>query len=1108
MESVAVLSESLGIQLKLEKLDCEPFYHCFGDKCVDGNLVFARWMLPIKDLNGNDCNIPFYIVKGNGPILLGNSVLGESNLLGSENLLVVPPKVGNLSNKELVFPVFKTYQDSVPIRTFLHVVPSQTKELETFLSSIRTFASTMKSTDFTQGKQAQEFATRFHLYTHLHPNDMDIICTRAGILTSVLKQALCKAYNKCTSCKTTGKPKSSRKVSFSRLISSFNHRLQIDYFYIKELGRNPILHICDSHTSFSVAVQVESRDQELACKMIRTHWFDVYGPPTEIIGDPEFENDYIRQMLKIHGVNLLPCPARRHNKIGIVESNHRCIRLFVERLFKDAARNHSVHGVKISLEEILSRSVFLKNIIHGDKKLSSFEQAKGYSPALRGIPQCLLSKETVKAHYEQVARRSIARFLSSMNPSTIPHTLLQPKTPIYYFVRRTNNKGGTWNLGFVKKCQEQLVMVTNSSSGRGIPRRIALEDVRLAPSTSLLYELDTLDSSEISVQKNTTVIADEQSTQVHDIAHFANEYLHSVRCSTTFLGNQPSSLGENIAKDVGDTSVPNSLSEADFNELKSMEQQLLRSGYDVLGSANMSRREVEFLPNWMIERSINKEKEGYQDVYQQLKREDVPRGANVITSHAFFQIKPAADKDTLRLKCRLVPHGNRDKEKESLRSDCATAQFPIIRLLVAMAAIFKFRLGCIDITGAFLQNPPIERDIYVQPPRGWSDPGMLWKLLKPAYGLVESGRMWQLLIDQWLNNQKFEQIPGLPQLFVLRDSGGSVHMLIAKVVDDFLVASSRNQLEQFNNAISKAFKVGKFCTDDSFLFNGCNITQSSTGITMSMESYLSSVESIDVARSRRKEKDSLCTDAERKLFLRLTGRLNFLGHATLPQAAFVASYLQQSVGSLHVSDLSTANSCLYELRKLTPTLSFPISTTASKPEYIAFSDASMGRHTYGQTGYISGISFLESSRRLFYTIDWHSGKQSRVCFSSLGAEILAAAESADRSSLVVQGIHSICNAEKTLSLRLATDSMGLWSTISTLHEGKDYRLRPVVSRLRDCYEGGEIHIMMWIPGTCNIADALTKRNLSSYQILNEVLINGYLKEELLQTVHEISASNK
>ena len=60
-----------------------------------------------------------------------------------------------------------------------------------------------------------------------------------------------------------------------------------------------------------------------------------------------------------------------------------------------------------------------------------------------------------------------------------------------------------------------------------------------------------------------------------------------------------------------------------------------------------------------------------------------------------------------------------------------------------------------------------------------------------------------------------------------------------------------------------------------------------------MDEYLEKVQYIQLSRERRKESDFLCTDAEKKLLLQLTGKLNFLGQGVLPSAALIASKFQQ-----------------------------------------------------------------------------------------------------------------------------------------------------------------------------------------------------------------------
>ena len=143
----------------------------------------------------------------------------------------------------------------------------------------------------------------------------------------------------------------------------------------------------------------------------------------------------------------------------------------------------------------------------------------------------------------------------------------------------------------------------------------------------------------------------------------------------------------------------------------------------------------------------------------------------------------------------------------------------------------------------------------------------------------------------------------------------------------------------------------------------------------------------------------------------------------------------------------------------------------------------------------------------YHTIDWHSSKQNRISFSFMGAEIIAAAESVDRSILLSFAIQRILDLEDPLPLILTIDSHGLYSTITTLHEGKDYRLRPTVSRIRDSFESGEITTVQLIAGSLNISDALTKCNPSLFGKLNDVLNNGRLSKDILK-YHNAEATSK
>ena len=97
-----------------------------------------------------------------------------------------------------------------------------------------------------------------------------------------------------------------------------------------------------------------------------------------------------------------------------------------------------------------------------------------------------------------------------------------------------------------------------------------------------------------------------------------------------------------------------------------------------------------------------------------------------------------------------------------------------------------------------------KREIYMRPPRGWiASSRELWKLEKPAYCLVASGRILQLCVEDWLLSYGPKQLPGLPQFFYVKEKNVQVVLLTAKVVDDHLLAGSRAKMEEFKNSFSK-----------------------------------------------------------------------------------------------------------------------------------------------------------------------------------------------------------------------------------------------------------------------------------------------------------------
>ena len=73
-------------------------------------------------------------------------------------------------------------------------------------------------------------------------------------------------------------------------------------------------------------------------------------------------------------------------------------------------------------KDILSQETYLSNVLYGNKKLSSFEMVRGYTPFIARITQSKLSEEIIASHKEKISRRALILF----KRSTTPH-VLEPK---------------------------------------------------------------------------------------------------------------------------------------------------------------------------------------------------------------------------------------------------------------------------------------------------------------------------------------------------------------------------------------------------------------------------------------------------------------------------------------------------------------------------------------------------------------------------------------------------------------------------------------------------------------------------------------------------------
>ena len=90
-----------------------------------------------------------------------------------------------------------------------------------------------------------------------------------------------------------------------------------------------------------------------------------------------------------------------------------------------------------------------------------------------------------------------------------------------------------------------------------------------------------------------------------------------------------------------------------------------------------------------------------------------------------------------KVKARLIVLGNMEEGLSSIQTQSPTCGKDTVRLLLAIAAKYKWEAVMIDLTNAYFQAELLEREggLYLVPPNNIKDEGMIWRVVGNLYGL-------------------------------------------------------------------------------------------------------------------------------------------------------------------------------------------------------------------------------------------------------------------------------------------------------------------------------------------------------------------------------------
>ena len=397
-------------------------------------------------------------------------------------------------------------------------------------------------------------------------------------------------------------------------------------------------------------------------------------------------------------------------------------------------------------------------------------------------------------------------------------------------------------------------------------------------------------------------------------------------------------------------------------------------------------------------------------------------------------------------------------------------------MALAVAAANSWKLQSIDLVQSYLQGRDMDQRIFLKPPREFSSPRTLWRLIKPVYGLRSSGRnLFKKLTDIFIA-AGHEKVSGDPCWFVYRDANGRSVGFSIMHVDDILNLGSESYLAWVVDNLSSTMEI-RDVNRDTFEFCGLKITSGENGFVVDQENYSKDLQLTELpAMGPNKSKTELTEDGLRSL-REITGRINWLGQTRADIASAVV-HLSTHFRQGTIGELKFANKTVAHIKNNPVQLNFP---KMKKPfKLIAMGDAAFnnldtrkGPHTGSSGGF---VVMLVGEGQVVIPIMWSSNRINRVVTSSMAAESLVAGTAADAGYAAQQSLCSATGlAPNVFPLEVFTDNNDTYQALNLSKGISDRRLRVEVAKLADDIER-ERYTLSYSPAAGTLADRMSKVN--------------------------------
>ena len=493
------------------------------------------------------------------------------------------------------------------------------------------------------------------------------------------------------------------------------------------------------------------------------------------------------------------------------------------------------------------------------------------------------------------------------------------------------------------------------------------------------------------------------------------------------------------------------------------------------------------------------------EVYQEIKRDQVPKGKKILLSKIVLKYKEYER----RFKARLVVLGFMQPDEDAGETFAPVAKFTTFRLLMAIACALDLEISSSDVKTAFL-NAILDEAIYIYPPRGMGyPPDTVWKLHKNLYGLKGAPRGWNLTLHAVMLELGF--VPSIfdPCLYFIEG------LWVLVWVDDTLKVGTPEAIAWFEEELNKRFTMTHVAKCEMFVGIEINRDREEGTLELTQTAYIDKIlehhgmqdckpKPIPMQENTKVSREDCCQgnpdlikeyNAEGVNYPSGAAELLYLALCTRPDMAFVAKELckvMSDPGPKHIPVLKYAMKYAKNTRNLG--LKFTkqgiLDSLSLDLVLKGWADSSFGddpdtkRSTQGFVAKLCGGA-----------VSWFSQGQKSTSLSTAEAELICLAD-ALKEILYMRDAMKFFGAEQEGPTVIFEDNQAV---VATAHNpGKNHgKLKHVAIRSHRVQEEVRLETIdvVYKETSLMLADILTKAlGRSQFQTLSHAIL-GYTKLE-------------